>query len=126
MPKLGLKADFGSMRDRLVVPIRLPATIATEIEIDIARKGFGGKGRSRWFREAVTNLHMMAFADVDGYVGGLEMLSGGAGRPIQVTLTGESVRCFHELTRLAEKQGVPPTGCKTRVLILAASTYLVG
>lgn len=124
MPKLGLKANPNAFDDRRVVAVRLPNTLADQVQVELTRRGLAGKGRSKWFREATESLLVMARADRDGYLGGLSMLSGGAGAPIQVTLKGESVAAFNELAEIARDSGSAPAGLNTRILILAACTHL--
>lgn len=123
MVRLGLGAA-NSVQGKFTVCARLPAELYASVRLDMARSGMSVKQQSEWFCLAVNYLHGLAAGDNDGFIGGYKMLSGGTGRPRQIYLTESAAEKFLEMEDILRGTLGPRAKVRTKLIILATSTYL--
>ena len=125
MPKFGLGVSKTQLNGKLTIYARVPSDLYALVRVDMARSGMSVKQQSDWFCQAVNFLHTLAVGDNEGFFAGYKMLSGGTGKARQIYLSEPAASNFLEMEKMLLDVLGSGAKVRTRLLMLAASSYLL-
>ncbi len=125
MVRRALRVATASSQKKRLLNLRIDEEILSMIQVSLARRGLGQKGRSEWFRLAVIELEKLARQDSYSFLSSLEMYDSRGGEKTQFTLTGDALVAFESMLDIAKEGARDKTALITRLAIMAAYLQLV-